>query len=355
MNNPIKPFLLFLSLYVSLHPLSAHNMPDWVDVPQLSCAEIFPGLPNTRLDKLLTEYNSISNIKLETLDIRIKLLKKIAHECDFVVKKYCHSDLKYLKNRVESLGNIAHSKMLYLEKLKELPSVSIDHLLGEKKTSCLSLHHKLEFDPVIAQYWGLYELEKIDPCHRALEPYFIKWSSQNKKETNIIHFFLWLEDQIVPKKMRYYHYLKEKAYDLQVHVVKSLLYTKSKKSALKPLHTRGEDWLFIINNDNQLIVSPESEFIRHSSLSSGSDVLGIGLLNVKHGNIEKISLESGHYIPTINDHYNTLLRLCELVGHIKDTTPVNYYYNFTKHKTSVKAFLSFCKGLSVNARNRYKD
>jgi|GEM_PF-3036959 len=63
------------------------------------------------------------------------------------------------------------------------------------------------------KYWGDFWFETLDPCHRRLTPFLDSWKTLKKFNPEIPHFFLWLENQHIPKYVPHITYLERRSFD----------------------------------------------------------------------------------------------------------------------------------------------
>jgi hypothetical protein len=309
----------------------------WIDIPTASFVGSLANDSN-QLEILINQYHAINKMQLDLLSKRIDFLERIHLRILQVVenKKEQHS------NKLLRLDNLVKKKIWYLSKIRELydHSSSYDGFLnvGSREASYtpLILVNKVLFDFKLPIYWGLYWLEALDPCHRFLTGHYLKW----KESESPIPFFLWLEEQEIPYNSIQITYLNESDISKHQLEIKDGIFVSSVDKSAVTYERPKQEYLFVINLKNELIVIEGSESIRHSSMSLGRPVLGAGSLKIHNGKITYIDAESGHYQPTPI----ALLQAIELLekqGAILkySTIQVKYYDNGKEIQSNARLFM----------------
>lgn len=200
-------------------------------------------------------------------------------------------------------------------------------------------------------------METIDPCHRQLTPYLELFRSLYGPDHSLMSFFMWLETQNLSKDVPYLDWLTpEQLLRYQIIVKQGLLYHQIGEIYEK-IHYANPDqeYIFNVEMDGRLILIPAEKTIHHVSISYGKPVLGCGNMLVNQGKITRIELESGHYLPTVEDGLQLINVLLELGITLDPSTPFSFYHNLQKHVLSVGEFVqsfSSSEVVDVNTPNR---
>lgn len=153
--------------------------------------------------------------------------------------------------------------------------------------------------------YGMYWLEYMDPLHRYLISYYIKWRKNNKDEKdNLLPFFLWLRN-IGNQKYKSVMYLTKE--NLEQHLVynydKKIYYVHNSQPCS---YNREQTFLFIIDLYTNIYILKENVYNHHSSISWCKPVLGSGNITINNGIITAISFYCGHYLPSLSNGLQSL-------------------------------------------------
>lgn len=116
-------------------------------------------------------------------------------------------------------------------------------------------------------------------------------------------------------------------------------YLKSYHQDLTGMKTEeGKEYIFSIDLTERLLLIPATKTIHHVSLSHGKPVLGSGNMTVSQGKITSIQLESGHYLPTLQNGLQILDIFKKMNIFLEPSTPFTYYDSLGKHEVTVGEF-----------------
>lgn len=350
--------------------------PDWIDFPDDDYVAVLGyDTPNVRrLNSLIACYNEIAKDQIATLGNRVKILEKII----VFLGNWVENSLSVIdkKKHLIWIQTIAESKREYLSQLNVLYTRQLDRLeIQEKLLICdiknnffdsnsrkehlpndiadnstdlevkqnsyeiITLNNNRFFSLKMKEYWGDFWLEAIDPCHRRLTPFYMQWIKIKEHHPETPHFFLWLENQNLPKYIPRVKYLNpEELENARLYVIQGLL-CKKKGGSFEPVHlmdTRVRN-LFVIDLHKDIYIAEEEAMgISHSSFTHGRPVLGAGLMLIDQGILHALNLESGHYLPSIEIGRQILLILNEKAINLPETFSVTYFFDRNKYTASVQ-------------------
>ena len=335
------------------------NKQAWVDFPK-EPLNFHLNKQNTlfqNIDLLIDEYHKMDKTNLSFLEKRIILLEQIGDELKVISNQTNDSSkIKILYNLI----SIANKKAWYLTQLKKIHESSFDketvlsdyfnrNTIQPKNYLSLELINKISYDANLPSYWGLYLLEVVDPCHRLhLTPYYLKWEKTDKT----IPFFIWMEEQDVPYYSPQVIVFNQNDLDnftYNISKTDHLLYDS--KNQLANLENENTEFLYIITLDKKILIVERSDKIRHTSLSKGNPVLGVGTIKVQAGKIIYCDVESGHYQPT-SQHIKQVIEIFNDLGaELSENLKIKYYEDQKAVKTTLKDFQS----TYINTPNIIKD
>lgn len=316
----------------------------WDDLPKQPL-QILPETENNiKLNNLITQYHTLKKNSDNLLQKRLIALEKIIAELAILLPK---SHNKALKHQINDLKYLAIGKKNYLAHLLKLQSQNLHKLQKEIKNPSLILNKykpiflldNARYDVAKEKYWGEYQFEALDPCHRELTHYILKWRQQTGcKDYFSLKFFLWLETKYVPKKTRVSMSLtNQEIENFQVIAKDSLLYDIS--GLLADFSDPHVEYIFVIDYQGRLLITSADKFIHHTSLSQWKPVIGCGAIKIKQGKMQEISFESGHYLPSPTAAVQTFIYLKNLGIKLAKKTPVTYFTPAGKQKLPLDKFL----------------
>lgn len=311
---------------------------DWIDLPDDDFVTILGyETPNTiELSKKVKIYNSLKKSARENLSSRIINLEEII---SFVTNWVDHGLSEIDKKKHLSwIIDIATKKRNYLIALSELYSnnqylhdaqsayhTDVSSQSDPKRKVVILTNHRF-FSLKMREYWGDFWFESLDPCHRRLTPFLEQW----EKVTNPPHFFLWLEDQHIPKYTPRVNYLQNETLASTKLYIQNGLICSSDKKPIHFLDPKGR-LLFSIGLDETIYAAEEGNGISHSSFTSGRPVLGAGLFFIDKGYLRGIALESGHYMPTTEIGFQIINILQEKNIAFPETLELIFFYDRNKY------------------------
>lgn len=337
--------LLLFALKINAAP------PPWIDIPYDNYETLSP-LSNQSLDTLnilVRNYHNISKTSLEKMSERIHALSLISDHLD---KKIESEKNKVFKKFLIHINDITKNKKWYLSELKKnFDNNNFDYeYLREYHTDLsglssthkpLYLCNKRMYDSLNGQYWGEYWIETIDPVHRQLTTFHDLWKKEKVNKPNLPLFFLWLEEQNLSKDVLYLNFMNELELAKQTVFVKDglLYFNVSGRNELVDFCDKSHEYIFNVDLKGNLIVVPASKTIHHVSMSHGKPLLGCGNMLICKGVIKAIELESGHYLPSIENGLQILKIFKEKNIPLNPATLFTYYHNHEKHKSTIVEFL----------------
>jgi hypothetical protein len=327
----------------------------WIDIP--SC-QFIDCTQSNDLQVLINRYHSIDKTKLELLNLRINLLDKIGQKIRLLKTR---SNFKKSNNLVK-LGHLLEplirKKLWYLQEIRKIytnKNLFAKFTLVNKSNDQykpIFLINKVLFDFKLPAFWGLYQLEVIDPCHRMLTPYYLKWEAEGGN----IPFFLWLENQELSFRTLQMNFFSDKEVASSELKISKGKFKHVNSDKLVNYSEKDKEYIYILSTDKKLFVTVANEVVRHSSLSGGKPVLGAGALVIKDGNLSYIDLESGHYQPTAEVLQQVLVILEELGVKLDYVNlKVMYYVNHKKVLESGQTFMKKYKNSKIKINSEYPN
>ena len=323
--------------------------PPWIDLPadDYSRLALFEDGRFVDLNDLVEQYHSIPKKVEKYLKERIQALQKIS---DFLSIWISEEKFKHRRYFLSNIEKIASNKRWYLNELDARSTnrqFEMDYLknyhqdLSGMKTEYepVFLVHRRLYDSNIGIYWGEFWYETIDPCHRQLTPYLDFWVKQQNGQS-LLSFFMWLEEQNLSRDIPSIEFLNQEQLEQNtVFVDEGLLCLLANGKAI-PIDYCEEDkeYIFSIDLAERLLLIPASKTIHHVSLSHGKPVLGSGNMIVSCGKIISIQLESGHYLPSVQNGIQILDVFKKMGIQLEPTIPFTYYDSFGKHKVTIEEF-----------------
>jgi hypothetical protein len=328
-----KYFLLIILIIYS----RSINALSWIDLPNVDLVEAARNnfIILQEVDHQIKEYHSINKLELGKVHLRIKKLESIVEYININTESAYQLDIKNNHHALELLTNlqtIASNKIEYLRAILEFYQRYSDEPISwaeefvSKDQILISMHNELLYtlnNKILGKFW----LEYLDPCHRALVNYYEQW---NRLDNPKPLFYLWLEEQYVPESILQVKYPSQddiaKYYDIKS--VNNKLYWNSPDNGWMLLDSSSrefKDYLFIIDKNKNIKIAPNKCDFRHSSLSNGKPVYGIGNIESNNGKITLLFLNSGHYLPGWDNYEQTLYWFLDNNLVDKDTLTIKFY------------------------------
>lgn len=331
---------IFLSLLISINNLYANLSVDWIDIPIADYTEILGSSRNEiiTLNQLVDDYHRNSKCSEENLGKRIDQLNVISSFIDQLSKL---KQLEEQKPTILSLNKMVINKRNYLINLSQMPTdyeISSYHgdisQMNDPSYQPLTLRNNLTYSIKMKEFWGKFWLESIDPCHRRLANYYKFWLGSHPQKTDYLSFFLWLESHPIPKYVPIVRYFSNNEIEqCRITLVNGFLVQASTSEFLttSPLNHN----LFVIDLNKQLYVKTWGESIRHTSLTRGKPVLGAGFLHSENGVIQRFACESGHYLPSLEQSFQSLQILLKQGARFHNPLEIIYFENRNKYKVLI--------------------
>lgn len=317
-----------------------NNNISWHELPRLSTVEKHFHSLDISLNTSLRDYESFDLINKESLNHKYQLLKDVITKLEGLKKRKTYD--KWIYN---NLFEIAIKRKKYLSILfdplysKNLPVedqfkeyfTSIKEITP-KKYNYLFLKNTTFYDFKKCRYWGRYWVETVDPCHRDLTIWYNIWLKL-REEYVVPPFFFWLETQPLPSNISSLYFIDAtQFYKYEIFHDKGKVIIKDNLLNTNPDY----EYLFIISISSRIFLIQASKVVRHASLSHGKPILGVGTLQAKEGIITQLSLESGHYLPSLNDNRQALDILTNLGFYLP--AKITYYDRFRRFSNDINAF-----------------
>ena len=294
------------------------SLQDW-----LSQAKHYPEITQALTDYHATQHYNLTNEEfLQNPDYyfsqRINALQSLINA---IQNNIPDSTLQILLSQ-------AKNKLYYL---LSLPSPTNPYCLSTEALALSGLITK-SLD-MRESYW----FELRDPLHRAGQE--MKIHLERWMVSDIPNIFIFLEtvendpllNKYAPldKTYKYYTTHEERQSHL-LNFTQGIAFLEgtpfdSVKSYVKP--NKKNSAIYVVGLDEEFYVNQDSDSqIHHSSEFSGSTILGAGEMIAMDGKILKISNQSGHYRPKIEDFLNTLEVLQSKIGDLLGIDADFYFY-----------------------------
>jgi hypothetical protein len=304
-----------LLLFTASTPLLGELDAPWIDLPQgdLTAIGEWDAQILSDLNPLFSAYHAVAKTDPDRGQERIQWLEYIAATLERAAATVDDSHGRYF---LSQLCTIALHKADYLRALMAVGPVCLDvEQVSGWKT--LPICNRRRFDPSIGQFFGTYELELQDPCHRSLENFYDLWLGNGGDGSRPLDFFFWLEGMNLPNWIPHWRILTaQELANCLVHTDGEGLLRFDDGQLLDGGEGGDDERIFIIDRDGRLLVAKASPTVHHVSLSGGRSVLASGNLCAVAGKIRQISLESGHYLPTRDNGRQLVLLLRRLGVHL---------------------------------------
>lgn len=308
------------------------NIASWQDVFFCSEHSVFP-----ELQEKVSEYAKIPKYDLTT---RRDFLENI-------ISLYKSNISKHILNafilRLEYFNQLVHmydTGILYKDCSPQVYDETrvVASLTLKKNSKKLKYPNKEVFyGNQMNDIWGDAYLDILDPAHRNLIFWKQVWQNSGSK----LPFFTALEEYIMPPNTPHIFFYD----DLEIEKRKATIFNNQILLENTPVNSPdvvddSNQTMFIINENNELLIDFSSKHIRHISLSSGKPVLGGGLMVIKNGYLQEISNSSGHYLFNTDDFIQTIKLLFEQGIQIHHDVIVDHWYAFSKNERL--PFSEFC-------------
>lgn len=276
----------------------------------------------------LRRYKQISKADVGALQERILALEDIVKTLDPNDSYQGH----IIRNIFKKDKQLRALKKLFdlqvLRNKKELYNPDIEQLF--KSDDLLNLKNDYIYDFTENVLLGKYVLEAIDPSHRfTANGYIEAWKTQRDIEP----FFLYLEQNcgydMIPQIE---YFTDDKLEECKLSIQDGKIYT----SEQIPLTTTDGEFLFVLGKDNDFYGCYSKKGVKHTSMSHGDSIKCGGAITAKDGHITSISLDSGHYFPSLA-YLNKLVYYLEKNGvNLPRDTQVNYHEKFVRKNITLE-------------------
>lgn len=336
MNALVRKTLIFFLILFPTIILAQDNNKNisWVDFPNEKIEFYINDIHgvNYEINELIKEYHAIKKDEFSEIGERIVKLKRINQ---LLIQMATNPALHNKSGTLHRLAKAAIYKVKYLQELQDIyknkkytpESMREYHLETSNKAiyrnyQPLFLVNKLMYDAKLPTFWGYYWLESIDPCHRQLTDYYLKWQESDSTKP----FFMWLEMQSIP------YYIPAINYFNNDELAKNIVNIRDGKllnAQRRPLNAMEPEivYLFAIMPDKTFYITKGSSSVRHTSITKGKPVLASGEIKVSNGIVTYWNTESGHYQPNISDALQTALLFKDLGINLSDNCQTMYYSN----------------------------
>jgi len=362
-SNFFKKLFFSISLFVVFSQFAYANVRvNWMDLPVESLDNILY-LYEQKIDSLnakIQKYHTIPKNNWKTVLKRIKELDDISTYAQALSRKIEDS---YFKSVTEKLSLITVEKKNYLVKLLELHNGGYERMYNsfydasivQNKYAPLFINNMQRYNHSTQELWGEYVLEAVDPCHRRLLNSFYSVWRNKTGSTMVPDFFLWLEDQQVSVFIPAIQmFTEEELAQKKVNIRNGKFYdvlgkpisTHQILSDEKPIHGPVFDieHIFIIDGIGNIYLCYSNRTVGHTSMSHYKPIIGTGKLVLNNGEIEKISFDSGHYLPGEKGAMQTVNFLLKAGAKLKNTTKFEYFKGDNYVSTNFGQFKKECLG-----------
>lgn len=293
------------------------------DIPKSEDMKQYFKLENSTILKLVDEYHIIEKDKISNIKNRMILLNSIHHKLS-----NCENE------KLNILGMYAKKKKNYLNCLNEmfnreilLPNQQIynkEKLLpyfeNKKDSKSVCIVNEVRFDYKTNTKFGEYWLELIDPSHRLGIDFYKRIWEKDNSNTN---FFMWLE------KIECFHNIPvinmpSNISQYRVDIRDGLILDCDGNIKDTP---SNEEEIFIIDENQNIFSCLSSNSMKHTSLSKGRPLLGVGSFQLEKGKIKYLENSSGHYLPGKKILTNTLEILKNKGINLEINTKIGYFDN----------------------------
>lgn len=319
----------------------------WIEIPEKHF--ITQNSYSSEVIELLDKYHSIDKTKLECLETRINLLDEISQKIKSLESEYAKKEL----GNILKLLPLVERKSWYLKQIqgiyadKKLFDVFYSQKKRDDRYQPIYLVNKILFDFNLPTFWGLFQLDVIDPCHRMLTSHYLRWQQYGKN----IPFFLWLETEEMSFRTLQMKFFSEKEIAESEIFIEKGLFKNAATKELSNLYDKNKEYIYSLSLEKKLIVTEGGEFIRHICLTHGKPVLGSGALKIKNGELIFIDVESGHYQPTPEVLYQVLQILKDKGAFLNyPKIEVAYYLDNKKIYSNAASFIKLYKDSTINTQ-----
>ena len=287
---------------------------------------------------MIEQYHAIDKAVPDKLQMRIALLNSIASYLGLLEDQ---SKFDRQKGAIGLFKQAVLSKKNYLDRLLEIPcdeAIDSYHFdtskLLDPRYKPLFLRNDITYSLKMREFWGKFWLESIDPGHRRLANFYQFWLNTKPLCQSYQSFFLWLESQPIPKNVPSVLYYSDAQIERCRVELRNGYLANPHTQALITTDPSVRN-LFVIHLSKELYFAPWKEGIWHTTLSQGKPLLGAGLLHIENGVIRSVPFESGHYLPSLEESFQSLQILKDRGARFSEPFEVVYFENRNKYKVSL--------------------
>jgi hypothetical protein len=322
----------------------------WIDPPTISAVEkIHKFNPPTAVLNQLREYHQLPKDKLDFIALRCASLLRLSFLCASS-NGLSQTDIDAINN----ISEIAANKRRYLSELSRLHKRGIllqdsqiydkkkispyFNAFANKKYSPVKLNNAQFYDSNIGIHWGEFWLEAIDPAHRQLDNQKDQWLHDIDQKGKA-PFFLWLETQWIPRSESIKYLNEDEQNVAKLAIVEGKVCHASGRSIFGRLTTDPrEEFLFIIDANENLYGRYSHRAVRHPSLTKGKAIIAPGMIQTQDGEITIIESNSGHYLPNVQIGLQLIDVLRDKGAQFSEQTPFHFFQDFKRQETTVNDF-----------------
>lgn len=313
----------------------------WIDIPEADYKVILGSEESEieQLNQLVGDYHSVDRSTLKWLSTRIERLNVIG---DYLESLATQEKFISQKSTILLLNKAVQNKKEYLRQLLEIPPDEAitryhrdDSARTDRRFEPITMRNDSTYSLKMKEFWGKFWLESIDPCHRRLANYYEFWMKTRPICKNYQSFFLWLESQPIPVNVPVVNYYSDAQLEsCRITISNGVLTTPTGEIVNTDPKKRN---IFVINLSKELYLETWKEGVWHNSLSRGKPVFGPGILHIEQGIIHRIAFESGHYLPTIEQSFQSFQILREMGVPFKEPFEFIYFENRNKYSILLSA------------------
>jgi len=245
-------------------------------------------LKNNDLKSIINEYCKLQNNDfLNKLILLIKIQKILKND---IYKQKIQKRINYLRCIILLYKNgiiLKNNSSIYNEKLVN------DYFFEELHEKQINLKNGVYTNSENTYKFGNFFLEIIDPSHRVLNKYKLKWEN-NKIEED---FFAYLENfSNIENEVIINFFNKRELFSKKVCIVDGKLAYNFDNNISLINTDNNRKFLFTIDTSYNMYCYYETENYYHISSTKGKPVLAAGDIKVKDGILSALNIDTGHYL-----------------------------------------------------------
>lgn len=322
----------------------------WIDPPTALAIEKIPKFnPPIAVLRQLEEYQQLPKDKLELIAPRCACLLRLSFLCA-ASERSNQIDIDAL----DGISKIAENKRRYLWELNRLYAAGVllqnnqiydrqqvspyFNSFANKNYTPVKLNNTQFYDSNIGIHWGEFWLEAIDPAHRQLDNQKDQWLHVIDQKAKA-PFFLWLEGQTISRSESIKYFNEDERELAKLSIIDGKVCHAPDGIVSGHLTTDPhEEFLFIVDADENLYGRYSRREIRHPSLTSGKAIIAPGMIQVQDGELTVIESNSGHYLPDLQTGIQLIDVLRNKGAQFSDQIPFHFFQDFKRQETTVRKF-----------------